>query len=250
VYPDTPTTTPAAKHLEGIINKCDAHGAMDAPYSSNTSTAATQSTANTSKEKANGITSLIWMSDPIAPAYGTTAQNAQNWQPEEVLSGGQLLDYDSLAQTYNGNSWRHAFGLSDLGAATPISRVDAGRLWRAEGRSGTPSSSANLMTEYILSLVGGIQAAGPGLTPLHYEAGMLSIPGYDAYSQTHDPSLTYQKYGPNDYTGISDVRLVYWSPRQASPYNGKRGAYVPLNGGARYQLGQLPRGPLKLPAGV
>jgi hypothetical protein len=57
------------------------------------------------------------------------------------------------------------------------------------------------------------------------------------------------KYGPHDYTGQSDVRLVYWSQSAKSPINGKRGAYVPLKGGARYQLGQLPHS-IKLPASV
>ncbi|MBV9870512.1 MAG: hypothetical protein JO214_07805, partial [Frankiaceae bacterium] len=249
VYPNTPTTTPAAKHLEGIINHCDRNGAIDAPYSSNTSTAATQSTANTSKEKSEGVTSLIWMSDPIAPAYGTTAQQAQNFQPEEILAGGQLLDYDALAQTYNGSVWKHAFGLSDLANAVPVSQVDAGKIWRATGHQGDPNPSTNLLTEYALSLVGGIQAAGPDLTPLHYESGVLSTPGYDAWATYHDPRLTYVKFGPHDYTSQSDVRLVYWSTTARSPINGKRGAYIPLKGGTRYQLGQLPRS-IKLPSSV
>jgi hypothetical protein len=249
VYPQTVTTTPAAKHLESIIDGCDPNGAVDSPYSSNTSTAASQSTADTARNKAKGVTSIIWLSDPIAPAYGTVAQNSQNWQPEEILSGGELLDYDPLAQTYNSNSWKHAFGLSDLANAAPVTQVDAGQIWKEEGHSGAPNSSANLLTSYALSVAAGIQAAGPDLTPLKYESGLLSLPGYDAWSQWHNPRLTYIKYGPGDYTGISDVRLVYWDPNAVSGYNHKQGAYVPLNGGERYQLGQLPRS-LSLPAGV
>jgi hypothetical protein len=249
VYPNANTVTASAKHLEAIINKCDPRGALDAPYSSNTSTAASQSTADTAREKAAGVTSIIWMSDPIAPAYGTVAQNEQRWQPEEILAGGELVDYDPLAQTYNSNVWKHAFGLSDLANAAPVTSVDAGVIWREEGHSGAPNSSANLLTTYALAVAGGIQAAGPVLTPLKYEAGLLSLPGYDAWSQWHNPLLTYLKWGPGDYTGISDVRLVYWDPNAVSNYNHKRGAYIPLHGGQRYQIGQLPKS-ISLPAGV
>jgi hypothetical protein len=249
-YPDTPEVAPAAHHLESIIKGCDHNGAFDAPYSADTSTAASQATALTAKEKSGGVTSIIWLTDPVAPAYGTNAQNAQNYQPEEILAGGGLVDYDSLAQTYNTNVWKHAFGLSDLAAATPIDGVDAGKVWQAEHMSGSPNAAANLMTSYALSLAGGIEAAGPDLTPLHYEAGMLTTPGYDAWTQYHDPRLVYIKYGSGDYTGESDVRVVYWDPNRRSPINGKAGTYVPMNGGARYQLGQIPHTPIKFPSTV
>lgn len=249
-YPNTAEVVPAAHHLESIIRGCDHNGVFDAAYSADTSTAASQATAITAKEKSAGVTSLIWLSDPIAPAYGTNAQNAQNYQPEEILSGGQLLDYDPLAQTYNSNVWQHAFGLSDLAEATPITQVDAGMIWREEHMSGSPNANANLMTTYALSLAGGIEAAGPDLTPLHYEGGMLTTPGYDAWSQYHNPRLVYIKYGSGDYTGTSDVRVVYWSNTRRSPINGKAGTYVPMNGGARYQVGQIPRTPIRFPSGV
>ena len=51
------------------------------------------------------------------------------------------------------------------------------------------------------------------------------------------------KYGQNDYTGVSDVREVYWDANATSPVDGSSGAYVNVNGGHRYTLGQW-TGPL------
>ena len=53
----------------------------------------------------------------------------------------------------------------------------------------------------MLSVAGGVMAAGPKLTPLTYEYGMLTQPGYDSWAQWHDPQLIYIKYGKGDYTG-------------------------------------------------
>ena len=251
VYPDSPQTTPAAQRLMNIIKKCAGNNAVyDGKYSSDTSTAAQQATTNTANTKAAGVTTILWFSDPIAPAYGTKAQSSQNFFPEEVLAGSGLVDYDALAQAYDQSEWKHAFGPSDLGKAVDIMQVDAGRIWKAMGRSGKPNGSANLLTTYELSLVSGIMAAGPKLTPLAYEYGLLTAPGYDAWGKWHDPRLVYLDWGRGDYTGISDIREVYWDPNASSPTNGSNGAYVPLNGGQRYQLADIPSGEPKLPAGV
>jgi hypothetical protein len=251
IYPDTPQTTPPAQHLMSIIRKCAGNDAVyDGKYSSDTSTAAQQATTNTAQTKAAGVTTALWFSDPIAPAYGTKAQAAQNYYPEQVLAGSGLVDYDALAQAYDQSEWRHAFGPSDLGKQVDIMEVDAGRIWKAQGKSGKPSGSANLLTTYELSLASGIMAAGPKLTPLTYEYGMLTSPGYDAWNQWHDPRLVYLDWGRGDYTGISDIREVYWDPNKVSPTNNRPGAYVPLNGGRRYQLGDIPTGEPNLPAGV
>jgi hypothetical protein len=190
------------------------------------------------------------MSDPIAPAYGTKAAAAQNWFPENVIAGGGLLDYDALAQTYDQTEWANAFGPSDIGLQTGVDKSDAGRIWRAEGRSGSPNANANLLTTYFLSVCQGIMAAGPKLTPLTYEYGMLTAPGYNQWSKWHDPTLTYIKYGRGDYTGISDIREVWYNPSKTSDTNGRPGAYVPLNGGRRYQLNDIPSGEPTKPSGA
>ena len=251
IYPNTATTTPAAHHLESIIKSCAGSSAVvDGPYSSDTSTAAQQSTTNVAKYKAAGCTTALWMSDPIAPAYGTKAAAAQNWSPENVIAGGGLLDYDALAQTYDSGQWAHAFGPSDIGLQTGVDQADAGKIWRAEGKSGSPNANSNLLTTYFLSLAGGIMAAGPKLTPLTYEYGMLTQPGYDEWSKWHNPLLTYVKYGRGDYTAVSDIREVYYDPNKQSPTNHRPGAYVPLNGGRRYQINDIPSGEPNLPSSV
>ena len=250
IHADTATVNPSAALLESIIKGCDKNGAIDAPYSSDTSTAAQQAATDTAKYKSEGVTTNIWFSDVIAPAYGTKAEASQNWHPEEVIAGEGLLDYDALAQTYDQTEWAHAFGPSDLGNSVGIDKTDAGDIWKAEGQSGSANQNSNLLTTYALSLAGGVMTAGPKLTPLTYEYGVLTQPGYNAYAQWHDPTLTYVKYGKGDYTGISDIREVYYSTTVTSPNNDRPGGYIPLNGGRRYQIDGIPSGDPGLPSSV
>jgi hypothetical protein len=128
--------------------------------------------------------------------------------------------------------------------------TDAGRIWKAEGQSGSPNANSNLLTAYALLVMDGIIAAGPQLTPLSYEYGILNTPGYDQWDKWHNPQLEYIKFGRGDYTAISDIREVYWSNTTTSVTNGRPGAYIPLNGGQRYQVNDIPYGEPALPSSV
>ena len=48
------------------------------------------------------------------------------------------------------------------------------------------------------------------------------------------------KFGPGDFTGVNDVRIVYWDANRVSPVNGKKGSYVALYNGRRFGVGQIP----------
>jgi hypothetical protein len=116
------------------------------------------------------------------------------------------------------------------------------------GRSGNPHLATNLMWNYMYLLAMGLQRAGPTLTPLSYEYGVLTMPGYDSWAQRHDPRVLHILFQRGDYTALSDVREVYWDPNRRSPINGAQGGYVALNGGHRLKIGEIPIGPPPLPA--
>lgn len=246
---DTPATAPAGRYLLSLLQKCDRNSPRLQLYSSNTSTAATQSTSTMAKLRRDGVTSVLWFSDPIAPVYATSQMSSQGYFPENVLAGGGLLDFDALGQAYDQRQWEHTFGLSDVGAATPTAQTDGGRVWVAGGGGSASglSNYAQVLWAYLSLVATGLQQAGPTLTPLTFERGLLSMPGFGGWDQTRNPRLTFTKFGPQDYSALSDVRQVYWDPNATSAVNGKRGAYVPLDRGRRYRAGQLPSSAMSLP---
>ena len=251
IFPDVDVNRQSAQHLDDIINRCQPGGAGLYPYSPDTTTAAEQATTNVNKEKAAGITTLLWFSDPIAPIYGTKQQTSQQWFPENVIVGSGLLDYAPLAQLYDQHQWAHAFGPSDLVDAQPFSQTDAAKVWRMEGGSGDPYTSANLPWAYVNGIAGGLQMAGPSLTPYTYEHAMLTLPAWGGWQLSHhNPYAYYIKFGPGDYTAFSDQREVYWDPNLTSPSNGRKGEYVGLHSGERYRPGDWTTGDPQIPPSV
>jgi hypothetical protein len=220
----------------------------DIPYSPDTATAAQQSRSQVQKAKDAGATSVLYFADPIAPAFGTNQMTQQAWFPEHVLVGSGLIDYDKLARLYDQQQWVHAFGPSDLPVPEPVIKSDAGKVWQGAGQSGSPYASANLPWSYLATLACGIQMTGPTLNPGTFERALVSG-GCDGggWKNGHNPLKTYVDFGAGDYTAISDARQVWWDPNAPSKIDGKAGAYVDMDGGRRYAIGEWPSGEPVLP---
>jgi hypothetical protein len=249
-YPQTEVNTEPAQHLERILKGCGT-AVVDVPYSPVTATASSQATSQVSQARNAGATTCMYFSDPIAPFFGTHAMTSQRWYPEHVLVGSGLLDYDVLARLYDPDQWKHAFGPSDTVVYRPLGQQEASITWRAAGRKGNAYSSAELQWGYWVAIANGIQLAGPNLNPGTFEQALLSgsIDG-QPWTVTRNPHITWSHFGPGDYTAVSDAKQAYWDANAISPIDGKRGAYIALDGGRRYRLGEWTSGEPTLPAGV
>jgi len=62
--------------------------------------------------------------------------------------------------------------------------------------------------------------------------------------------MTYSHFGKGDYTAVSDAKEAYWDANAISPIDGKAGAYISLNRGRRYRIGDWTTGEPQLPAGL
>lgn len=197
-----------------------------------------QQTANTAiqKLKAEGVTTLVIMSDPIGPRFFTTAATSQRWFPEHLLAGSGLIDYDPLGRLYAPEQWANAFGPGHLGDPIPFAQSDAAKAARDVGVNEVYSAS-NLLYSYMHLVVAGIQFAGPELTPAQFERGLLTAPPYGQWETTRNPAVPMVRYGADDYTAIENSRHTYWDPNAISKIDGKPGAYIAIEGGRRWQLG-------------
>jgi hypothetical protein len=249
-YPATDVNTEPAKHLQSLLKACGTE-VVDMPYSPDTATAASQATSQAAQARSSGATSILFFADPIAPAYSTSAMTSQNFYPEHVLVGSGLIDYDALARLYDPAQWKHAFGVSDTVVYKPFGQQEASVTWRAAGNTGNPYTSAELQWSYWAIVACGVQMAGPVLNPGTFETAMLSgACDSPTYLVAKDPSITYVHFGKGDYTATSDAKEAYWDPNATSRIDGKQGAYVALNGGRRYRIGDWTPGEPIFPAGV
>jgi hypothetical protein len=213
------------------------------PYNSDITTAQQQSQTSSTAYKRAGVTTVICFCDPIAPVFQTAAMDQQGYHPEHLIAGVGLIDYDVLGRLYSPTQWNHAFGLSELQNFATYDQTDQSKAWRDVGNAGTPDTTEGLPWAYYNLFASAVQLAGPNITPATIKTGLFSARGLGG-----DPGHPYIKFGAraDDYTGIEDVREVWWSATARSNVDGKPGAYVPVDGGRRYKSGQIPGGDPKV----
>lgn len=242
--PEIEANVLTAKDVAAQVKAC---GGGDVPiftYASNIEEANQQTQATVENLIQNKVTTVTCMCDPIAPVFLTKGMTDNQYYPEFLLPGLGLLDYDLLGQLYHPAQMQHAFGPSHLSNFNqiPISETDAALVWRHMGNSGQPcgNNGCGLNWAFINAAGIAIQAAGPNYNPLNVERGVLNLPDSRSIDPKRLGTVTLYKYGPGDYNGTSDVREVYWSSTATARQDNSRGAYVPVNGGTRYELGKWP----------
>ena len=243
--PEIEANVSTAKHVSDLIQQCDPGG--QAPvivtYVSDIERAQEQSDATTQKFISSKVTTTVCMCDPIAPAFGTAGYTKAGYFPEILMPGLGLLDYDKLGRLYDKQQMRHAFGPSHLRDEVPFAQSDADIVWHDTGNSGDACPACNLNWAYIAMAGSFIEGAGPILNPLSIEKYVLNSKPQGGWEASgHNPHVILSKFGPGDYTAVSDAREVYWDETAISKIDGNPGAYVSLDGGHRYENGTWPAG--------
>jgi hypothetical protein len=206
------------------------------------STLPTQAQSLIAKMKDEGITTIVFIGDPIMPIYLTKEATDQDYFPEWIIPGVALTDTTQLARQYDPEQWAHAYGLSHLPARIPREEGDAWRLYDwyfGEGSAPPPAEAtyALIAADYA-RLVLGIQMAGPDLTPETFAAGLFRVPptgGTPTY-----PQISYGNWGffsETDFNGIDDAVPIWWDGDLEGPDENDNvavGMWRYVNGGERF----------------
>jgi len=219
-------------------------------YAQDINTATQQSQTEVAKmdTPTNPATSVLCLCDPVAPQFGYNASAGDNYWPESIIADDQTMDFDSNGQTYsnsdrsgdtlacpNGSScpFDNAIGLSSNDPQVAASQDAAVNIWNTEtGHHALPVPAATLdivWSDYSMfaSLV---ENSGPLLNPGRMQAAapQMGMRGGDGVHPL-------KGFASNDWCWIQDARVVYWDRARTSPYNGKHGSYVQIEGG-RFNL--------------
>jgi len=259
VTPEIEANVLAAKGVIAAVKKCGG-SVTDSPYTyeSNIETATQQTQTTVTKLVQDKVTTVACMCDPIAPAFLTKGFTGNSYFPEFLLTGTQFLDADLVGRLYDQQQMKHAFGISSIPAPVSLSKADPTLVWRDMGSP--PDAAANASAtnpcekngcgiewSYVNLLGHALQMAGPNLNPLTLEKGLLTEQSDGGWDAVHRPEVGFWKFGSGDYTWLSDTREVYWSAGTTSPVDNSAGAYVGVNGGRRYAIGQWTGGLGEIP---
>jgi hypothetical protein len=184
-----------------------------------------------------GVTTVVCACDPVMLALGMGPKaEEQGYNPEWITGGLAFVEQDLVAQLVDPNQWQRAFGLAFNAAPEPLGRSFPRSAYKAVRPGGEPAFGVEELYYQMYQLAIGIQMAGPNLTPATFEQGMF------AYPAARGPRGTWH-FGPGDYTSVDDFREIWWDPKRISVQNGRPGAWVETNGGARWSPTNPPSGP-------
>ena len=219
-------------NAEEVIKKAGQKPGYRRAYVLDLGTMSNQATQIISDFKSRGITTIVCGCDPILPVFLSGVANREQYYPEFIIVGTALTDADIVGQLWNQNFASHAFGVSPLDGFVPPTQTIAYAAYKSV-RQDEPAFSVDLIYYQMYMLAIGLQMAGPDLNPQTFDAGMAAYPAKTGPFGLWD-------FGPGDRTAANDVREIYWDSKAISTYNGKSGAYIGANKGARYQRDQIP----------
>ena len=199
------------------------------------------------KMKAARVTTIVLGVDPYTPPLFTVEAERAQYSPEWIgLTGtsgntaGRLMD-DNQAQNYVSLH------------SEEIPRLDADKDWYRAYKEVDPEGEPT--SDYfrnLQQLAGGIQLAGPQLTPESFWSGLVKNPCRDPDpiwsigGCYRNPDPTVPAYARGDYT-YSDYQSILWFDQTGKdPNSGFAGAWCHMHGGRRYRVGQYPTEPLPL----
>lgn len=223
-------------------------------YAQDISTAQTQSQAGTSAMNTpnNPATSVVCICDPVAPQFSYSAAAQNKYYPESLIATNQSMDFDSSGQTYvdnNGQSslacpdppecpFDNGLGLGAADAQTAPERMAGVKIFnKFSGGAKLPvgAPTADIFWGNFNLLASLIENTGPFLTPARMQQAAPQM-GARGGGTT---GFALRRFTPNNYGWTQDSRVVYFNKHAASPYNGKPGKYIQVEG-RRFDSGQFP----------
>jgi hypothetical protein len=182
------------------------------------------------------------------PIYLTKAATAQDYYPEWIITGTVLTDTTVFGRLYDQKQWAHAFGVSSLPARVPPDQAEAWRLhewWFGEAPKAT--KTVTVIMEPLRTLMLGIHAAGPDLTPETFRDGLFAMPPLGGLGPL-SPRISFGEKGlfaAPDFNAVDDMQEVWWNADAEGPdEQGEDGDGMMeyADGGKRYLPGEMPAG--------
>ena len=169
--------------------------------------------------KADGVTTVVFLGDPLMPKFLTSQAASQDYHPEWVITGTAFTDTTAAARLYDPTEWAHAFGTSTMPARGKPELQDSWRLvkWYT-GADPIAKKSQAFLGPALLEAFIGLHMAGPDLTPFTYAGGMFNYP--PSGGGATEPRISFGFHGQfpqADYVGADDFTVVWWDANAVGP---------------------------------
>jgi hypothetical protein len=194
-------------------------------YSADLATMPQQATAINARLKADNVTTVFMLTDPLMSQFMTAAAGPQAFHPEWVFT----VLAQALARQADQNELAHAIVVSPWHATTepPAGRL-CSRIYKLADPGGTPQAGPDgldLNCSLLLALYAGLQQAGPNLSPQAFAKGWFSLPDSDGTAD-----FGRWSFGPNQFSPLASFSLLWWNASAKSQYDDGTGQFEHCRG--------------------
>ncbi len=240
VYGDLDRRATAKFAKQGYTSKIKLTYLLDLPSLPN------QAQAIVGKLKRAGVTSVVFLGDPLMPKYLTEQATKQDYHPEWIITGTVFTDATAAGRLYDQDQWAHAFGASSLPARTEPSLTEPWRQYRWwYGKDPVAQKTLPLFGPTVQQFFIGLQLAGPDLSARTFAGGLFSYPPSGGGPTTPRVSFGFHGLFPEaDYVGVDDFTNVFWDSKAEGLDEQNRkgsGMYRYAAGGQRLLLNAIPK---------
>lgn len=230
--------------LEAGLADEDVELALDLPYELDLARVQENARSVVAQLEEAGVTTVVFLGDPLMPASLTAEATAQDYFPEWILGPNVLADTAFFGRSFDQQQWGHGFGVAYTGTPGVDTIGDSYLLYQWAFDREPPSNIYAVLDPGLRTLFTAIHMAGEELTPDSLRDGLLRLPPRGGGPTR--PSVSYgngELWSSFDYGGGDDVALIWWDP-QAEGTNelGQtgQGMYRFANGGQRYTIETMP----------
>jgi hypothetical protein len=240
-----PSVSGDHRRIEADLAEAGATMTESLPYTLDPGTIQAQASQIIAKLKSSGVTTVVLVSDGIAPRDLTREATAQEYFPEWVIVSPALsgphgvrpdLRPDTVGQCLRRHPRCRSGHTGDLRVLRPLPVVHGSRA-PGQGHDRTPDAELH---------VPGRDPAGDGsdLTPQRFRDALFA--GAGTTPALTQPLLTYgdKDFWPDtDYNGVDDATLIWWDATATGPDEIRKqgtGMWTFVDGGKRYLPGEWP----------
>lgn len=198
-------------------------------YNADVTLEAQQADSITARMMADGVTTVLMLTDPLMSQFMTRSATQRNYRPEWVFTVfpqqlARQADASQLANSIDISPWHATTG-------SPDKRLCA-QIYKLADPGGSPESGPaglDASCSLLLALYSGLQQAGPELTPQSFNQGWFNLPG-----STTSSDFGRWSFGPDQWSPVASMSVLHWKANDRSSYDGGMGQWVPCRGPADY----------------
>lgn len=198
-------------------------------YNADVTLEAQQAATISARMAADGMTTVIMLTDPLMSQFMTHAATSTGYRPEWVFT----VFPQGLARQADPNQLAHSIDVSPWHATNgpPAQRLCAG-IYQLADPGGNPQSGPQGLDgscSLLLALFSALQQAGPELTAQSFNQGWFSLPESKTSSDFGRWSFASDQWSP-----LASMSVLQWNAGEKSPYDGGTGQWVACGGPADY----------------